>query len=199
MGTDEAPDLRLIHPAPPPEERKILPNAVLGTILFIMTEVMMFGGFISAHSIARTSVPIWPPPGQPLLPVAATALNTAALIASGLLMFYAGRKFTESPDSAKRPMMASVILGALFVGLQGSEWAQLIAAGLTMSTSVHAAFFYLIVGAHGLHAIGGLCAVLWLYYHLTQGTLDKDSFRAGRIFWYFVVGLWPIIYWQVYW
>ena len=37
-----------------------------------------------------------------------------------------------------------------------------------------------------------------LYRKLARGELNADVFAAGRLFWYFVVLLWPVLYWQVY-
>ena len=88
--------------------------------------------------------------------------------------------------------------GALFVGVQGWEWSQLLSQGLTMTSSNHGAFFYLIVGTHGLHVIAGLTALLWGGLRLRSGTLTRAQLNAVQIFWTFVVGLWPIIYGLVY-
>ena len=190
-------DLRLVHPPPRAVERKV-PSPVLGTLIFIMTEVMLFGGFISAFLVARSSAPAWPPPDQPLLPVEETAFNTVALLLSGALVYHAGRRFEEDPIKARLPMMAGVLLGLFFVVFQGVEWVRLISDGLTLDKSAHASFFFLIVGAHGLHVIGGTLVLFNLWLRLQAGRLSSDSFWAGRIFWYFVVLLWPALYYLVY-
>jgi len=191
------PDLRIVHP-PPRERKPVVPNAVLGTMIFILTECMLFAGFISAYAIARTNVPVWPPAGQPRLPIEATGFNTLVLLASGALMVYAGRRFAEAPEAAKRPMLGAVALGVFFVLFQGYEWANLLSAGLGLRTSSHSAFFYLIVGMHGLHVLGGTAVIVRQFVQLRAGDLSGDSFWAGRLFWYFVVLLWPVLYWQVY-
>jgi heme/copper-type cytochrome/quinol oxidase subunit 3 len=59
---------------------------VLGTLIFVATEVMLFSGFVSAFTIMRGSALIWPPPGQPRLPIAETAFNTLLLLASGAVL-----------------------------------------------------------------------------------------------------------------
>jgi len=191
------PELRIVHP-PPRERKPIVPNAVLGTMIFILTECMLFAGFVSAYAIARTNVPVWPPAGQPRLPVEATGFNTVVLLISGALMWYAGKKFAESPDKARMPMLGAMALGLFFVAFQGMEWVQLLSAGLGLRTSSHSAFFYLIVGMHGLHVLCGAGVVVRQFLQLRAGTLDAESFWAGRLFWYFVVLLWPVLYWQVY-
>jgi len=191
------PELRVVHP-PPKQREPTVPNPVLGTMIFILTECMLFAGFISAYAIARTNVPVWPPAGQPRLPIEETAVNTLVLLLSGALMWYAGKRFADEPQAARKPMIGAVVLGLFFVAFQGVEWAQLLSAGLGLRTSSHSAFFYLIVGLHGLHVLGGTAVIVRQLTQLLRGTLESDNFWAGRLFWYFVVLLWPILYWQVY-
>jgi heme/copper-type cytochrome/quinol oxidase subunit 3 len=89
-------------------------------------------------------------------------------------------------------------LGGLFVAFQGYEWISLIRQGLTLTSSNHGSFFYLIVGLHGLHAIAGLAALSSSALKLRRGRLAPSSFVATQVFWYFVVGLWPLLYFMVY-
>lgn len=81
---------------------------------------------------------------------------------------------------------------------QGWEWAHLVREGLTLSSSTHGGFFYVIVGTHALHAAAGIAVLLWLRGRLRAGALTADAFAAGRLFWSFVVVLWPVLYWRVY-
>jgi cytochrome c oxidase subunit III len=191
-------DLRLVHPPPKPRQQ-VVPNEVLGVTIFILTELMLFAGFISAFTIAKSSAPMWPPPGQPRLPLEATAINTVALLLSGALAWWAGRRFDRvGPASARWPMVATLGLGAFFVLFQGYEWVGLLREGLTLTSSNQGGFFYLIVGAHGLHAMGGLTVLTVMSVRLVQEQLDSGAFWAGRLFWYFVVLLWPVLYVLVY-
>jgi len=177
----------------------VVPSAVLGMMLFLLTELMLFAGMISAHSIARASAMLgWPPPGQPRLPVEETAINTAALMISGVLLWVAQRRFKEDRQAAKPWLTASIALGTFFVLFQGVEWANLIGEGLTMTSSTHGGFFYLIIGTHALHAVAALIVLGMNWKRLQNGILAQSTFYAGQAFWYFVVGLWPILYWRVY-
>lgn len=187
-------------PAHPGQRRPLLPNAVLGVVVFILTEAMFFAGMISAFVIARAGTPagLWPPPDQPLLPIEATAVNTMVLLVSGVLLVIANRQFGAKSKSVRKTMLAAVVLGALFLVGQGVEWVQLIGEGMTLQSSNHGAFFYFIVGAHGLHVLAAVTVLAGLYFRLLSGQLTQDVLWAGSLFWYFVVGVWPIIYWQVY-
>jgi heme/copper-type cytochrome/quinol oxidase subunit 3 len=75
---------------------------------------------------------------------------------------------------------------------------KLIGEGLTMTSSQYGAFFYLVVGAHAIHATGALVALAFFWWVLRRGRLTASAFAAVNLFWYFVVLMWPVIYWKVY-
>ena len=177
-----------------------LPNAVLATIIFVAAEVMFFAALMSAHTIARSAVlgGVWPPAGQPRLPVERTAFNTAVLLLSGALLWAGNRFMSSRPAVARRWVTGAIALGIAFVSLQGVEWIALLREGLTMRSSSHGAFFYLIVGAHALHAIAAIVALAWVHVRMVRGTPMPAAFVATQVFWYFVVFLWPVIYLRVY-
>ena len=182
-----------------PRHTQLVSNAVLGMLMFVIVEAMLFAGLISAFMIVKTSsLGAWPPPGQARLPVEETALNTVALLLSGLMLFVAHRAFRRAPERARVPLLVSILLGAIFVIFQGVEWAALIREGLTLTSSTHGGFFYLIVGLHALHAVAALIVLTYVWLLLRQARLAPATLHATQVFWYFVVGLWPILYVRVY-
>lgn len=179
-------------------EPKVISNGVLGMTLFILTEIMFFSGMISAFSIVRASAPIWPPPDQPRLPLEETAFNTLALFASGAMVYLAQRRFAVDRPSARQPLVAAIALGTFFVLFQGWEWVRMLAQGLTLTSSTLGSFFYLIVGTHALHAIVALGMLVRIWRQHVAGWLQPSQLATAAVFWYFVVGAWPIVYWRVY-
>jgi len=184
----------------PRGRRPVVPNAVLGTLVAVIIEVMLFTGFISAFLIAKKSTltVLWPPPDQPRFPVEATAVNTVALLLSGVACWVALVAHRRGSASARWWNAAALGLGVAFVTLQGVEWTQLILDGLTIRSSLAGAYFYLLVGAHALHALAGLLVLAWASSRLAAGTMRADAMSAVRIYWTFVVALWPLLYWLVY-
>jgi heme/copper-type cytochrome/quinol oxidase subunit 3 len=176
----------------------IVANGVMGMLIFVGAELMIFAGFVSAFTIMRAQAINWPPPGQPRLPFAETAFNTLALLASGATLLWAQRAYRRSPPRARVPLLATLSLGVLFVALQGREWVALLAQGLTLTSSSLGSFFYLIVGAHGLHALAAIGGLGYAWRRLERGWLPPGVFGAASVFWYFVVGVWPLLYWRVY-
>jgi heme/copper-type cytochrome/quinol oxidase subunit 3 len=184
-------------PAGPPAS----PDPTLGVLIFVGSEVMLFAGLISAFLVSRASAPFWPPPNQPRLPVAVTGLNTGLLVVSGFTMWIVVR-FLRQHDKigAVRWMTATTVLGAVFLAIQGSEWARLIHFGLTMTSSLYGGMFYLIVGAHALHLAVALAVLSFVTTRVWRGRYASDlrGVVACSVYWSFVVILWPILYALVY-
>lgn len=184
----------------------LLPSPVLGMMLFIGTEVMFFSGLISAFLVIRAGVPFWPPAGQPRLPVEATAFNTLVLLASGVAIYLAGKAQARAAGppgmaSARKLVGLAAVLGTFFVLFQGYEWVRLIGYGLSLSSSLYGALFYVIIGAHGMHVVAALGFLLFIRAKLAApggAASSADIFTAFRLFWYFVVGVWPVLYGLVY-
>ena len=179
---------------------KRLPNSVLAMIIFIAAEIMFFAALMSAHTIARATAMggVWPPVGQPRLPVEITAFNTAILLLSGLLLLLSSRRARDGYDKEHVYLAVAIATGIAFVLLQGVEWVALVREGLTMTSGAHGAFFYLIVGAHALHAVVAIAVLSAIYFPMRRGRLAPSTFVATQVFWYFVVLLWPVIYLRVY-
>lgn len=190
-----SPNVRLIAEE---HEPRPVSNGVLGMLLFVITEIMFFAAMISAFSIVRASSAVWPPPDQPRLPFEATAFNSVVLLASGALLIWTQHRFAEDRSSARVTLIASILLGAFFVVFQGFEWVSMLAQGLTLTSSTLGSFFYLIVGMHGLHAIIAIAFLVRVWRKLEHGWLQPSQLATAAVFWYFVVGAWPLIYWRVY-
>jgi heme/copper-type cytochrome/quinol oxidase subunit 3 len=136
--------------------------------------------------------------GEVPLPAAATAFNSAVLLASGLLLYLAARAYRGNRPSTQRLLLSSMLTGAFFVCFQGYEWVELLRQGLTLQSSPQGSFFFVIVGAHALHAIAGLWVLSAAYFRMRRAKLQAGFLAATQVFWYFVVALWPFLYVRVY-
>ncbi len=183
-----------------PEREPRISNSALGMVAFIGTELMFFAALISAFLIISSAAEAWPPEGQPRLPIYVTALNSLVLFASGWMMFKAYHSFkaTSFSEETSKLVRITMWLGIVFVAVQGIEWMRLLSYGLTMTSSQYGAFFYLIIGTHAIHAIGAVIGLRRLSLKLEKGTLRLETFQAVQLFWFFVVGVWPILYVLVY-
>jgi heme/copper-type cytochrome/quinol oxidase subunit 3 len=177
-------------------------NARLGIMLFIGAEGMFFSGLLSAFLVFRTGSAVWPPPLQPRLPILVTALNTLVLLGSGVTMHRAIRAIRRGhPQGLMHWLSVTVLLGLLFLAVQGYEWARLLQFGLTLSAGVYGATFYTLIGCHAAHVFG---AVIWLLVLVALARRQRFSPQhyvgpaVGGMYWYFVVALWPVLFVTVY-
>ncbi len=177
-----------------------LNRPVIGLLIFIATELMFFAGLISAYLILKAGAMDWPPPGQPRLPVEVTALNTLVLLFSGFTM-YRARKLSEAGSPAfLKWLTLTGALGTLFLLIQGNEWVRLVQYGLTLSSSLYGATFYTLIGAHGVHVLIAVVALLFVLGKALAGGYREDQTGVVlcQIYWFFVVGIWPVLYLLVY-
>ena len=162
---------------------------------------MTFAGLISAHIILRPSQGVWPPLGQPRLPVGMTAVATLFLLASAWTVYRAVKNAAEEDASETGWLAATWVLGALFLGIQGYEWTQLIGHGLTMTSSVYGGLFYTVIGFHALHVAIAMCALTVTAAKSLAGRYAPSSHTGVRlctVFWWYGVVVWPTLYVLVY-
>lgn len=183
-----------------PEPR--LKNALIGMMLFLGADLMFFVALLGAFLVFRGGSAIWPPPGQPRLPIAVTTVNTLILLASGFTMLRALQAIrADKAQALLRYLLLTGALGLTFLLIQGSEWLRLVGFGLTMSSSVYGSIFYTLIGCHALHVLG---AVLWLVVvNLKARRLDYTSENylgvlLCAMYWFLVVALWPVLFVVVY-
>ena len=176
--------------------------ARLGMLVFLAAETMLFVGFVAAYLVFRLGAPVWPPPFQPRLPVEVTGVNTLILLASSLTLTRALRANRRGDRAALvRGLGQTALLGVIFLAVQGYEWARLVHFGLTVSSGAYGTTFYTLIGAHGIHV---LAAVIWLSVVLVEAGRGRFTPRHHvglslcRMYWYFVVFLWPVLYTLVY-
>jgi heme/copper-type cytochrome/quinol oxidase subunit 3 len=186
----------------PGAEGRPFSNARLGMLMLLGGEIMFFGGLVTAFLQLRLEAPVWPPPGQPRLPVGLTALNTLVLISSSWTLTRALRMIRAGDRAGLvRWLGWTWGLGALFLVIQGVEWTRLVNFGLRVSSGIYGATFYTLIGIHGAHVMGAaawLGGILWL---ARRGRFTPERhvpLECCAIYWHFVVALWPVLYVLVY-
>lgn len=190
-------------PAPPVRPNTpIANNAWLAVLMLLGAEAMFFAGLIGAFLVFRIASPVWPPPFQPRLPTAVTAINTLILLASAVTIRL-GMRANQRGDRARlvRLLLWTAAAGTSFLLIQGFEWFRLIHFGLTVSSSVYGSLFYTIIGCHGLHVFGALIWLVVVWQKARAGKYTRQNYvglQTCGMYWTFVVGLWPVLYGLVY-
>jgi heme/copper-type cytochrome/quinol oxidase subunit 3 len=175
---------------------------VLAALAQVAIAGTMLAGVVSAFLLTRAVAGAdWPPAGQPWFPPGETAVNTAALLASGGLAFRTARLSRDPAARIGPTLLATITLGAFFLFFQGVVWVGLTREGLDLTASHHGKFFCLIVAMHAAQALGALIllGIVWLRLGPLRDDesprpLGGNALRAACIPWYFAVAAWPVLY-----
>jgi heme/copper-type cytochrome/quinol oxidase subunit 3 len=175
----------------------LISNTVFATLLFVFVEIMFFSALISSFLVIRRGRVIWDIPENVHLPVLAGGFNTLVLLSSGLslILATAALKSRKDPVTVRAHLLRAIFLAGLFAAFQCFWGVKLMHLGLTMESSIFGACYFLLVGAHGVHVLMGVFAMAFFY---RQNKLELSSLQALQVFWLFVVGVWPILYAQLY-
>src|SRR5947209_17234696 len=144
------------HHGPPPAHRSSRAEpATLGMLLFIISEVMIFGAFFTAYFFIRVvNHDPWPAHGT-LLPEAVAGINTAILLSSSLTLHWALVSTRNGNRWAmKVGMLTTFLLGLAFLTIQINEYIHI---GFAPHDSAEGTVFYSLTGLHGAHVFIGLC------------------------------------------
>lgn len=171
-----------------------LNTAQLTLWIFLANVTMLFAGFTSAYLVRQTSGSDWQP--IPLPPI--LWLNTVVIV-SGSVTMEMGRLRLQQRRAHDLTgwVLGSVLLGVAFLAGQLSAWQQLASRGVYLPSNPHSSFFYILTGAHGLHLLGGICALMYIliesYRPRRTPSLDH-LLTLGATYWHFVGGLWLFLF-----
>ena len=180
------------------------PNMVaVGTIVWLSSELMFFAALFAMYFTLRAVNPdIWKLETE-MLNIPFSAANTTILVLSSVTA-QLGVFAAERGDKERLRVwfIITFLMGAVFVGGQAFEYAELVHEGLTLSSSPFGSVFYITTGFHALHVTGGLVAFLFVLARsyirpkMTHGL--ATSAVVTSYYWHFVdvvwIGLFATIY-----
>jgi cytochrome c oxidase subunit 3 len=186
----------------------------VGTIVWLSSELMFFAGLFAAYFTIRNISPgLWAQETEVLNVPFATANTTILVLSSVTCQFgvfaaergkagRSGRLFQVSQWGMREWFVLTYLMGAIFIGGQATEYAELVREGITIPSSPYGSLFYLATGFHGIHVIGGLLAFLLVIGRTFAARKFTHEQAISAIvvsyYWHFVdivwVGLFATIY-----
>ena len=186
----------------------------VGTIIWLSSELMFFAALFASYFTIRSVSPDMWAANTENLNVPFASVNTTILVLSSftcqLGVFAAergqvGRTASLLKVSAwglREWFVLTYIMGAIFIGGQALEYAELIHEGVTIPHDAYGTMFYLTTGFHGLHVTGGLVAFLFVLgrTYLAKRFTHEQAVSAIVVsyYWHFVdvvwIGLFATIY-----
>src|SRR3954453_20440286 len=190
------------HHGPPPANRSSrVEPALLGMLLFIISEVMVFGAFFTAYFFIRIVAEPggWFPIDGKDLPVAVAGVNTAILLSSSLTLHWAQTSIKNGNRfGLQAGMLTTFLLGLTFLFIQVNEYVHI---GFSPSDFAQASVFSGLTGLHGAHVFCALTLLLRVVIRSFRGHFTPDEHRGVEvpgIYWHFVDIMWIIVYLTVY-
>ncbi len=168
--------------------------------LFIVTDALLFAGFLAGYGFCRlASDRPWPDRSQvfdlTFITVMTFALITSSsTMASAVLAARNGQRTT-----ARLFLLATAAIGLGFLGMQAVEWAHFIGEGSRPHTNPwgvpgFSAYFFLITGFHGTHVLIGVL-VLLLTATRSLATPDaSETVEVAGLYWHFVDLVWVFVF-----
>jgi cytochrome c oxidase subunit 3 len=189
-------------------------SAKLGMWLFLVTEILLFGGLFCAYAVFRMWNPEMFHSAHQHLNVALGALNTFVLIASSVTIALAihyiqlGRRRLSAGL-----LVATMLLAAVFLVVKYFEYSHKIHLGQLPGkyytytgiegNNPHIFFsvYFMMTGLHGLHVLGGIVAIGWVLRRTLKGDFSAAYYTPMELtglYWHLVDLIWiflfPLLY-----
>ncbi|WP_375003068.1 heme-copper oxidase subunit III [Aeromicrobium sp. CTD01-1L150] len=186
----------------------------VGTVVWLSSELMFFAGLFAAYFTIRNVVPeLWVQETE-LLNLPFATVNTTILVLSSFTCQFgvfaaergrvgrAGGLFDFKKWGMREWFVLTYVMGAIFIGGQAFEYAELVEHGLTIGSSAYGSVFYLATGFHGIHVIGGLIAFLLVIGRtfVARRFTHEQAISAIVVsyYWHFVDIVWVALFAAIY-
>ena len=183
-----------------------------GTLLFISSEIFLFGALLSTYFNGRKSAFEagfgWPDPNLhghalDLMHVLPKVLIFSLFLFASSGTIHMAEKALLAGNKRKFNQMwlATIILGTIFLAGQVWEYYSLIAEGHTLGSSRYISAFFMLTGTHGAHVLGGLVFLVIVYVRSVKGQFDERRHAAPQcasLYWHFVDIVWIVVLSLVY-
>jgi cytochrome c oxidase subunit III len=189
------------HHGPPPANHSSRVEAqFLGMLLFIISEVMLFGAFFTAYFFIRVVADSgWFPIDGKELPKVVAGVNTAVLVSSSFTMHWALEGARRGNRRAMQVgLLTTAMLGLTFLSVQINEYVHI---GFAPHDNAQGTIFYGLTGLHGAHVFVGLTLLTMATTRAFRGHFSPKEHRGVEvpgIYWHFVDVMWIVVYTTVY-
>ncbi|MES2155344.1 MAG: cytochrome c oxidase subunit 3 [bacterium] len=179
-----------------------------GTLLFISSEVFLFGALFANYFTFKASHPtFWPDitteGGEAFsLPVLKTFIFSIFLFSSSYTVHQAEKHLLAGRHRKFVNWWGlTILLGLVFLGGQVNEYMNLIREGHTLGSSQFMTAFFILTGTHGLHVFGGLCILTVMWVRAMKGQFSSERHAGPQVaamYWHFVDLVWVFVFGIIY-
>ncbi len=166
---------------------------------FLVTDALLFAGFLAAYGFVRLAAGAWPVRSE-VFSMPFIGLMTFVLITSSATMATAvGAAHRGDLRLARTFVVLTTIGGLFFLGCQAREWTGLIQEGARLTANpwgvpAFSGFFFMITGFHGTHVLIGVVILALLAARLRSGRSSASGVELVGLYWHFVDLVWVFIF-----
>jgi cytochrome c oxidase subunit III len=202
----------LLHHFDSPEQQKTA--STLGMWLFLVTEIMFFGGMFTCYIVYRTFYPTAFAAASHELDITMGAINTAVLICSSLTMVLAvSAAQIGQRKSTVAFLLLTIVLGVVFLGIKAVEYHEKFVHHHVPGPSFHFdgpdpanaqlffSLYFAMTGVHALHMVIGIVLLAILAVRAQRGDFTSEYYTPidmTGLYWHFVDIVWiflfPLLY-----
>lgn len=176
-------------------------NTKLAMWVFLSTECLFFGAFISTYLLYRGTETDGPTPAD-VYDIPFTSVTSFILLMSSLTMVLALAAIERGDLRRVRVwLLATAAFGMLFLAGQIFEFSEFVREGVSISTNAPSSSFFVLTGIHGLHVAIGIIWLLLLFFFAVQNRLShehSETIEVAGLYWHFVDIVWIVIFVVVY-
>jgi heme/copper-type cytochrome/quinol oxidase subunit 3 len=169
--------------------------------IFLGSDCMFFAALIATYMVYRGQSINGPYPID-IISVPITTISTFVLLCSSFAMVQALAATNRDDQRGIRIwLMATALLGAVFIGFQIFEFNAFKNEGLSLGTNLFGATFFTLTGFHGAHVTLGIIWLLGMFVLALKGRLGPATSLDVEIvglYWHFVDIVWIIIFTLLY-
>ena len=178
------------------------PPGDLAIWIFILAELSVFAIFFVAYAFTRMNNPELFNLYQATLDRGAALINTLALITSSYFVVRAVAAIQVGAGGlCARWLGLAILMGLIFLGVKGQEYAHHFGQGITLSTNRFYMFYLSLTFFHFMHVILGLVILLAVALKARKGDYDAQEHtgvETGASYWHMVDLVWLILFPLVY-
>ena len=169
--------------------------------VFLGSDCLFFGALIATYMVYRGQSLVGPYPND-IIDIPLTTISTFVLLMSSFAMVQA-LAATNANDQRgiKIWLLATALLGSVFIGFQIYEFNAFKNEGLTLGGNLFGATFFTLTGFHGAHVTLGIIWLLSLYFLSWKGRLGPATaldVEIAGLYWHFVDIVWIVIFTLLY-
>jgi cytochrome c oxidase subunit 3 len=177
------------RPNGPPSSRRFSTAIAIAMVSILMFFMALASAFLVLHHGSK----VWVAVQLPKI----LWINTAILLGSSFTLERARLRLSLGDVPGFRKLwLLTTVMGFLFVAGQLVAWRQLVGQGVYIASNQASSFFYIFTGAHGVHLLGGVAALLFVLVRNFEKSQIPVSLAAEitSYYWHFMDGLWIFLF-----